>query len=333
MDLIGVTESSEKFSDTSDLEDIHLGIDEAKLPEIIEGQIGKLNELDAGVKKALETAGKAEKRAQAARKLSAGWSLFNDKKKEAIEGLQEAGVELAEAVQLGTQAQKISFEFQTRLAEAAKYLFTLGVGNIAANRMVVRELEMRLHGASEKELSDLARQEVMSVVRQLNEQADLLCKQQQMGENLRKHKIKIESLTERTEHLELEAKERIQQHNALLSKFYIFNDSVKRQDNNFASLKQENSFFKVEVNNLRLSLENVQYNANELSKTLTEQIDDLNRQSKERDIFQNDILGQINALHQHLLMHQKDQRRAVNVRTALFVIWAMVVSFAVYLLR
>ncbi|WP_165913391.1 hypothetical protein [Novosphingobium sp. ST904] len=75
-------------------EDIQFAIDDKKLPELIQGQIVKLNELDVGVKKALESAQRAEKHAQDARNLSAGWSLFGDRKKEAIEGLQKVSVEL-----------------------------------------------------------------------------------------------------------------------------------------------------------------------------------------------------------------------------------------------
>lgn len=136
--------------------------------------------------KALDAAGKAEQRAKAARAQSAEWSLFGDKKKDAIEELQKVGIELAEAVQLGTQAQKLSFEFQARLIEVTRYLFTLGVSDIAANRAVVRELKMHLSGASAEEFSDLAQQEVMSVIRQLQEQEDLLKKQEQVKNALNK---------------------------------------------------------------------------------------------------------------------------------------------------
>lgn len=184
-----------------ELNDIHPFFDEKTLPELIQGQVGKLNELDRSVKAALVAAELAEKRAKAASERSAGRAWFQDKKREAIEELQTAGIELASAVQSSAQAQKISFEFQRRLADISKYLFTLGVSNIAANRTVVRELEKRLSGASEEELSELARQEVLAVIQQLKEQEDILRKQTQMARILKEHDGKVAHLLSHTDDL------------------------------------------------------------------------------------------------------------------------------------
>ncbi|MDX1771406.1 MAG: hypothetical protein R3328_07765, partial [Planococcaceae bacterium] len=121
-------------------------VNEQDLPMLIETQIGKLNELQKSVKKAIKAAEMASDSAENARYKSAGFG----KKKVAIEELQTAGVDLAKAVQSSAEAQKISFEFQSKLTEISKYLLALGVSNIASNRFVVRELEMRLSGASEE---------------------------------------------------------------------------------------------------------------------------------------------------------------------------------------
>jgi hypothetical protein len=159
------------------------GFNEKDLPQVIQGQISKLNELDKSVKKAMEAAASAKDFAISAKNMSAGFG----KKKVAIEELQSAGIELAEAVQSGAEAQKISFEFQTKLAEISKYLFGLGVSNIASNRFVVRELEMRLNGASREELSEFARQELISVVKQLKEQEDIHRKLENLSESIKNH--------------------------------------------------------------------------------------------------------------------------------------------------
>ncbi len=176
--------------------------DETTLPELIQGQIGQLNELHVSVQKALTSAEQAEKRAKTASERSAGRAFFQDKKREAIEELQTAGIDLASAVQSSAQAQKISFEFQTRLADISKYLFKLGVSNIASNRMVVRELEKRLSGASAEDLSDLARQEVLAVIQQLKEQEDILRKQAQMMRVLKEHDGKVAHLLSHTDDLD-----------------------------------------------------------------------------------------------------------------------------------
>lgn len=133
--------------------------DEESLPTILQGQITKLDELNQHIKKAITAADKAKSSADRAKQQSAGWF----QKKAAIEELQSAGVDLAEAMQSNAEAQKVSFEFQTKLAEITKYLFGLGVSNITANRVVVRELELKLKGASEEQLSELAHQELLLV--------------------------------------------------------------------------------------------------------------------------------------------------------------------------
>ena len=160
---------------------------EKDLPVLIQGQIEELNNLDKSVKKAMDAAAKSKSSAERAEGMSAG--LF--KKKAAIEELQSAGMDLAKAVQVGAEAQKISFEFQTKLAKITKYLFGLGVSNIACNR----ELEMRLQGASQEKLSALAREELMMVVKQLKDQEDMLKKIEAISEIIKTHdgSLKVQS--------------------------------------------------------------------------------------------------------------------------------------------
>ena len=80
---------------------------------------------------------------------------------------------MAQAIVMGAKAQKVAFEFQTKLAEITKFLFNLGISNIVYNRMVVRELELRLSGASKEKISELARKELTTVVKQLKDQEDM----------------------------------------------------------------------------------------------------------------------------------------------------------------
>ena len=70
----------------------------------------------------------------------------------------------------------MSFEYQKKLGEITKYLFGLGVTNIAMNRSVVRELELKLQGASAEELDEFARRELLGVVKQLKAQEDIMKK-------------------------------------------------------------------------------------------------------------------------------------------------------------
>jgi len=160
-------------------------INEKDLPEIISSQIAKFNELDLYVKKSKDAADKAKNSADLAKRKSVG----TFKNKEAIEELQSAGLDIAEAVQFGAEAQKLSFEFQSKLAEITKYLFSIGVSNIASNRFVIRELEIMLKGASQEKLSDLARQELLTVIKQLKDQEDILMRQENITKQVKSHDV------------------------------------------------------------------------------------------------------------------------------------------------
>lgn len=367
MGLIGMNARPEMQDNVSEAE-VRLTVDEKTLPELIHGQIGKLNELDAGVKKALDAAGKAEQRAKAARAQSAEWSLFGDKKKEAIEELQKAGIELAEAVQLGTQAQKLSFEFQARLIEVTKYLFTLGVSNIAANRAVVRELKMRLSGASAEELSDLAQQEVMSVIRQLQEQEDLLKKQEQVKNALNRHDSKITHLLTLNDELALNVKNQDEQHLVLAGKVDSMSQISKRQQDDVLSLQKQAAAQQTGLGALADALTQTHSKAEEAAANMLARAEDLDVRFKERDAQQRALASTIHAmeqvsksqqedvsaLRQQVLWQQSDLdrlttalaeagahaerattslRSALNLRAALLVIWATAVPVALHFLR
>lgn len=159
----------------------------SQVPTIIQEQFKGLSALRENVSKATEKAENAMERAEVARGKSAG--LFH--KKEAIESLQEATVDLADAQIAAAQAQEVSFEYQQKIAEITKYLFALGVSNIAMNRCVVRELELKLKGASEEELDELARQEICAVVKQLKAQEDIMKKQEDMGQKVKAHELTL----------------------------------------------------------------------------------------------------------------------------------------------
>jgi DNA-binding ferritin-like protein (Dps family) len=161
--------------------------------------VKKLNELAKTVKKALDAAKKAE---DAADKVQDRTVTFWGGRKEAIEELQTASVSIADSVASNAEAQKVSFEFQTKLAEITKYLFGLGVSNIASNRIVVRELELRLNGASKEELSELARQEMLMVIKQLKDQEDILIKQEELAKNVKGHENRLKSQSEKYKILE-----------------------------------------------------------------------------------------------------------------------------------
>ena len=164
-----------------ELENYDLAVKESDVPEIIGSQFTIMQEykenLDIAKKKALD----AQVQALGSKEKKTG--VF--KNKTAIESLQETTLSLADAQIIAAEAQEKSFEYQKKLAEITKYLFGLGVSNIAANRIVVKELEMRLKNASEAEIDSLAREEIKNLVRELKMQEDIMQKQSLLNERIR----------------------------------------------------------------------------------------------------------------------------------------------------
>lgn len=159
------------------------GISESQVPSIMQEQFRQLRAVKSKVSIATNKAESAQGKARYASAKFAG--LFQ--KKEAIEALQDAAVDLADAQVAAAEAQEVSFEYQKKLGEITKYLFELGVTNIAMNRSVVRELELKLQGASAEELDEFARRELLGVVKQLKAQEDIMRKQSELSEHVRDH--------------------------------------------------------------------------------------------------------------------------------------------------
>ncbi len=162
-------------------------VDEAELPAIISGQVTELKKVSDMIAIAEKNAEEAKEKVQYAANRSAGFG----KKKAAIESLQDAQKDMAEVQGNLIEAQKASFEYQQKLGEITQYLFGLGVANIAANRSVVRNLEIQLKGASEQELNELARKEIVGVVKQLKAQEDMMRKQEELSQHVKEHEMQI----------------------------------------------------------------------------------------------------------------------------------------------
>ncbi|MEG0367732.1 MAG: hypothetical protein RR585_12905, partial [Coprobacillus sp.] len=107
-----------------------------ELPSILSSQFDKLEVLEENVKKSVLMAIEAKNEAEYAQ-VKIG--LFESTKKNAIELLQGACEGLAEGIMTAAEAQKVSFEYHTKLTEITKFLFGLGVSNLAMNRSVERE--------------------------------------------------------------------------------------------------------------------------------------------------------------------------------------------------
>lgn len=160
----------------------------------------QVTKAQAAVEEARKKVDVAIKSAEDARSLagsreSVGW--FGSRRRainnaqEDIENIANAQVEMAEtqiamadAQKSLAEAQATFFEFQKQLAKITATMIQFSTANIATSRFIVRELEMRLSGASKGELTELARKELENVVYQIKAQQDIMSKQDQLAETV-----------------------------------------------------------------------------------------------------------------------------------------------------
>lgn len=235
-----------------------------QLPAIIGNTFKHISEVDRKISNAVSRAEEAKKLADEASQKNAGWSFFGSDKKEAIEALQSATVSQANALSDSVDANKELFNNQKKMSEALRYLFGLGVANMAANRTVVRELELKLKNASQEELSELARQEITNVILQLRAQEDMQYKLENHDRILRKHKVDIDKILGEINSFEERCKD-------ILDRTETLQDDVSKKEKELADrFEDEKRHIKEEVNLLAKKLHD---DISKLSDQLSASID------------------------------------------------------------
>ena len=219
-----------------------------QLPTIIGDTYKNITEVDRKISNAVSKAEEAKALADIASKKEAGWSFFGGDKKEAIEALQSAAISQANALSDSVDANKQLFENQKKMSDALRYLFGLGVANMAANRTVVQELELKLQNASKEELSELARQEITNVILQLRAQEDMQYKLENHNRILREHKGEIDKILGEINSFEERCK-------VILERTETLQDDVNKKEKELSdSFEDEKRHIKEEVNLLAKNL-------------------------------------------------------------------------------
>lgn len=154
-------------------------ISEKDLPDYIASQVESLKKLEKKIKASDDSVQEAMNCVKRMVRYKDGrWLLvFGSDNTEAVfKSEQEAIENIAKTQIFSVEALKQVFKFQQIISDTTKKLFALCCGNITMNMTAVRIITEKLSGASKEELSELARQELISVVRQLKAQQDILMK-------------------------------------------------------------------------------------------------------------------------------------------------------------
>lgn len=171
-----------------------------QVPVYVGRCIDDLAAIQKKVNSAVDKAKKSKTASKKAKSITLHWWKIGDKA-QAIEALQDAMMDVSDVQGDQAEAIQLMLDYQQNLSKVMQFLLQLGVANIAANRTVVREVEMRLKNASEEEISAMARQELCAVVAQLKAQLDLQERQERLLNDQKAVKAKVKGHEESIEDL------------------------------------------------------------------------------------------------------------------------------------
>jgi hypothetical protein len=185
------------------MEDVNENVDEivyegktikvSEFPSLLTQQVSLINDNSENIINAKEKAKKAKAAAEKAKNTRVKWN----NKKASIEALQEALEPMIDALDEQTDIADSLSKSIRAVSDATRFLFVLGVSNMAANRMVIRELELKLSNASKEQISALAQQELHNVLNQLKAQEDTFLRIEKLEEKNKKLAKKTDKLLKR----------------------------------------------------------------------------------------------------------------------------------------
>lgn len=210
-----------------------------------------------------------------------------DSTQDAVKNLASAQSDLADSQERLVAAQSelaavqaVTFECQKKIANLAKAMVMVGTTSIANNRILLRELTAKLEGASNGELTELARRELENVVYQIQSQNDLMNEQEELKNIVREHEENIADLEQRN----IEQNRQLSEHAAGIRGLEY---DVEQQDIQIEELGKENDEQDKKI--AENSVKNEEQDAKiaegiEKDKDQDEKINELDKENDEQDI-------------------------------------------------
>ena len=183
-----------------------------QLPSIVCEKISLVRNLEKNLYEAQQKAKQAKEKSEQMKgykeKTFFGFTRKTGDTKEIVEGTQDVVKIIAEAQTKATEAQRLLFEYETKLAEACEYLFYLGCYNIAQNEAMIESLNTELQKESDTKLSEEAKKKFREVVGRLKAQQDVLYRQEQLKKKSKRHGKAIARNVQQLNELEQALKEK-----------------------------------------------------------------------------------------------------------------------------
>lgn len=163
-----------------------LNMPESEVPAVINEKFDQLAEIKSEIQDLQSSSIEIKNNALIVKNKKVG--IFN--KKNAIKDLQTLTVDISNNQVANAEITNKILMYQQKIAETMKFLLGLGVTNLATNRAVVKQLKDRLESAQDGSIDEYEEKEILSVLRQLKAQEDMLEKQKRIGEKINELKAK-----------------------------------------------------------------------------------------------------------------------------------------------
>lgn len=244
-----------------------------QVPVIISNSMNSLKNIQAKIQETKQMAEDAKEQAESAWLVDVG---FWRRTTPALEALQRAGKCQSEAVVGISECQELLFKQQCVLAQCTKYLFMLCCANLASARIAVQEIQASLQGASQEEISDIAKNELQKTMQQLKQQIDILEQQERLKNKVSKLDVELQR---KEEEIELQ-KNRVEN---LENKLTSYNSTIVQQNNRLDSFRET---LLTTENNLKSKSDSIISEQESFEKKLTSDFEKMNQNSKEQmDVF------------------------------------------------
>ncbi len=160
---------------------------EADVPLILHEKFQELNSIKQEIALIRRNAEETQNSAQKAKQEKAG--LFN--KQRVITNVQDVVASLADNQVETAEINNRILIYQQKQTETMKFLLGLGVSNLANNRAVIKFLKQKLDDGVGKDFSEIEEEEILSIIKQLKAQEDILERQNQISDKVKKHDREI----------------------------------------------------------------------------------------------------------------------------------------------
>ena len=179
--------------------------------------------------------------------------LFRRKKD--VEALKAVTIDLAETQEVMVQAQKEISENQRKLSYISSQILSASIVNLATCQSAATRLEAELKNASEEELSDIKRETIKNVLKQIRAQQSILEKQARAERRDEELANRISKLVKNFHSQEEQIAEQSKVDEELIELIKEQKHQNSIQENEIIALQEENKVLRETLNNTNEALQ------------------------------------------------------------------------------